>query len=368
METPKLSIIVPVYNGEKHIEYLMESILKTKYRNIEVIFIDDGSTDKSYEICKKFADSNSKISVYRKENGGVASARNLGMHYATGDFISFVDQDDEVSDEMYARMLSRIVQDNSQLVMCGTYRKKNGEKIVFERFTDTVYEKSDINNNLLYPMLFKGFNICVNNNISIYPTIWKCIISRQFMIREKIKFINFVNYEDDLLALIQILLKAERVSTVSEILYFWNTNINSETYKSRYIDKLEEKQKKLMGYINNILKENDVSNKVLEEYMYVLHSRNVLQLLDNLSVLKAKSLKVKINMIKMNESVFFVQTRKKKVNPEKGYVRNTFILALVIKKLLFSAYILNKIVNYIRFFVVKHPQLELLERKMKGDK
>lgn len=368
MNMPKLSIIIPVYNGEKYLQNLIENVSKTTYQNIEVLLIDDGSTDQSYEICKNFAMLNSKIRVYRKKNGGVASARNLGVYYATGEYISFVDQDDEVSNDMYVRMLSRIIKDESQMVMCGTYRKTNENEIVFERFTDEVYEKVDIRNKLLFPMLFKGFNIYCNNEISIYPTIWKCVISKQFIMEENIKFINFVNYEDDLLALIQILLKAERVSTVSEILYYWTTNISSETYKSRYIEDLETKQKKLMGYISSVLKKSNVDDRVLQKYIYVLHSRNVLQLLDNLSALKKQSLKSKIRIIQVNPSINFIQMEKKKILPEKGYVRNRIILTLVIKKLLLSAYAINRVINFVRFFVVKHPHLEMLERKSKGDK
>ena len=90
----KVSIIVPVYNVEKYLPKCIESILNQTYTNLEVILIDDGSTDSSGKICDEYARRDGRIKVIHKENGGNSSARNAGLDCCTGDFLAFVDSDD----------------------------------------------------------------------------------------------------------------------------------------------------------------------------------------------------------------------------------------------------------------------------------
>ena len=157
-ELPKLSVILPVFNGEKYVERTISNLLKSTYQNIELIIIDDGSKDKSLEICKRYSNLDTRVKVYHKENEGVALARNYGLKYATGEYVGFCDQDDEISNKMYQQMMERILMDGSNAALCGTYRKKqNGESVVFEKFRDKIYDKNDIEEKLLLPMLFKGF-------------------------------------------------------------------------------------------------------------------------------------------------------------------------------------------------------------------
>lgn len=86
----KLSIIIPVYNGEKFIAGTIDSILHSTYRNLEILLIDDGSTDDSLALCRKYASSDSRIKVFHKKNGGVAEARNYGLEHATGEYLSLI--------------------------------------------------------------------------------------------------------------------------------------------------------------------------------------------------------------------------------------------------------------------------------------
>ena len=94
MSEPLISVIVPVYNAEKYIEKCVASIRAQTYRNLEIILVDDGSCDRSGELCEAFALEDSRIVVIRKENGGVASARNAGLDAMHGDYVGFVDADD----------------------------------------------------------------------------------------------------------------------------------------------------------------------------------------------------------------------------------------------------------------------------------
>ena len=101
MTYKKISVIVPVYNMEKYLKRCVDSILAQTYTNLEVILVDDGSSDTSLEICDRYAEADSRVKVVHKANGGLSSARNAGLDVATGDYIGFVDSDDYISADMY---------------------------------------------------------------------------------------------------------------------------------------------------------------------------------------------------------------------------------------------------------------------------
>lgn len=363
-----LSIIVPIFNGEKYIENTIRNLLNTSYQNLELLLIDDGSTDNSLAICKKYEKSDSRVKTYHKDNGGIADARNYGLDHATGDYVGFCDQDDEVSPVMYQTMMNRIQRDGSEIAICGCYRKKaNGGKVVFEKYTDNMLFGQEIREKLLFPTLFRGFSEYENKEITLFNTIWKCIISKTFLDENGLRFCSFVDHEDDLLMLINLYLRAKKVSTVSGIFYGWNTNINSETYRrrGRYIDNLEEKQKNLMDYAKKELENNGIGKDIIKKYQYVLCCINALRILDN-AYLSKESLISKMKKLHENESIVYIQSTRHFVLPQKGFVRNTIIISLIRKKCLYAAYFLNRLINAIRYFAEKHCLVEIMERKMKG--
>jgi len=94
---PKISVIVPVYNSERCISKCIESILSQTFNNFELLLVDDGSTDNSCEICTFYSNIDERVKVIKKQNGGVSSARNLGLKNSVGQYISFIDSDDWVS-------------------------------------------------------------------------------------------------------------------------------------------------------------------------------------------------------------------------------------------------------------------------------
>ena len=98
---PKISVIVPVYNTEKYLDRCIQSILAQTYTDFELLLVDDGSTDSSGAICDKYAEQDSRVRVFHKENGGVSSARNQGLDNAKGEWITFVDSDDWVDREFF---------------------------------------------------------------------------------------------------------------------------------------------------------------------------------------------------------------------------------------------------------------------------
>jgi len=108
MEKGLISIIVPVYNSSVFLHECLQSIISQTYTNLEILLVDDGSTDDSLEICKSYAEQDSRIKVFHKENGGVSSTRNFGLRVATGEYIGFVDSDDFISSEMFENLLAEL--------------------------------------------------------------------------------------------------------------------------------------------------------------------------------------------------------------------------------------------------------------------
>lgn len=115
----KISIIIPVYNLEKYIKRTVESVLKQTYTNIEVIIVDDGSSDESWKIIQKIADKDNRVIPIHQENGGVTNARLNGVRHSTGEWIGFVDGDDEIESDMYEILLNNAKRYNADISHCG---------------------------------------------------------------------------------------------------------------------------------------------------------------------------------------------------------------------------------------------------------
>lgn len=138
MKNELISIVVPVYNVEKYLEKCVKSILNQTYKNLEIILVDDGSTDNSGNMCDELAKLDDRIKVYHKENGGLSDARNYGVERATGAYIGFVDSDDYIEKEMYEKLYEAIKKENADVAECNL-------KIVYphgtELFTQEKYYK-----------------------------------------------------------------------------------------------------------------------------------------------------------------------------------------------------------------------------------
>ena len=130
MSTPLISVIVPVYNAEKYLCKCIESIQDQTYSKLEIVLVDDGSTDSSGCICQTYAQKDARIKVIQKANGGQASARNLALDQVSGEYIGFVDADDWLEPDMYERLMKAVEQMDVPLVMCGRYNvdEKKGTK------------------------------------------------------------------------------------------------------------------------------------------------------------------------------------------------------------------------------------------------
>lgn len=119
MNQPLISVIVPIYKAEAYLPKCVESICRQTYENLEIILVDDGSPDRCGQMCDEFAQADSRIRVFHKENGGQSSARNLGLEKMTGEYVGFVDSDDWIEPDMYSHLYGLMTRYNGQIACCG---------------------------------------------------------------------------------------------------------------------------------------------------------------------------------------------------------------------------------------------------------
>ena len=151
-----LSVILPVYNVEKYLRKCIESIKEQTYQNLEIILVDDGSTDDSGKICDEYASGDEGIHVVHTINRGVLAARLVGVERASGEYISFVDPDDWINERMYEKLLQSLEYTHAQIVISGINRYWNKNNI-FEDLPcleEGVYRKEDIENKIIPIMLW----------------------------------------------------------------------------------------------------------------------------------------------------------------------------------------------------------------------
>ena len=130
-----ISVIIPVYNVEKYLNKCVDSVISQTYKDLQIILVDDGSTDRSSKICDEYAKADTRISVIHKQNGGLSSARNAGMEIVEGDYITFLDSDDYVSPTVYEELYKIIKSQDSDSIACTCFRRVDE--------VGNVYKKND---------------------------------------------------------------------------------------------------------------------------------------------------------------------------------------------------------------------------------
>jgi len=190
-KTCLISVIIPVYNVEKYVERCLDSVINQTYKNLEIILIDDGSTDNSGKICDEYVKKDNRIIVVHKENGGVSSARNIGIELANGDYIGFVDSDDYIEKEMYENLFNNLIKYNVDISMCNYYIEKNSKK---------TFHKHDIKDILLINNKAEFFELLNSNYYKGF--LWNKLFKAEVIKKFKLK--NDIHVCEDLLLVSQI--------------------------------------------------------------------------------------------------------------------------------------------------------------------
>lgn len=205
----KISIIIPVYNVEKYINRCLDSIVNQTYKNIEIIIVNDGSTDRSGLICDEYAKRYNNIRVFHKENAGVSSARNLGVDNSSGEYIAFIDPDDYIDKNMYEILHKEIISSKSDIAMCSFFYVKE-DKVIYtgNKEKTIILSKEDV--------LYKYFNRINPFNGSF---LWNKLFRRELF--RNIRLDTRLVIQEDTEVLLRIFDRINSLVYIDRPLYFY---------------------------------------------------------------------------------------------------------------------------------------------------
>lgn len=345
----KVSIITPIFNGEKYIERCINSLINQTYKNIEIIIVNDGSIDNTKEILNKYKDFDSRIKIVNQKNYGQLIARKNGINVSSGDYLMFVDIDDWIEPDTIEKLISYIYQYNADVIKYNYIMepsKKNCK--VFESTENIVINEE--NKNIIYDLLIDTYK---------FNNLWNQIVKKELCIDFK-EHID-LRMGEDFLFNCEIITKSKKIVVVTDTFYHYIVNHESATHKIDY-----NKTKK---NINDVFY---VANKKIQ-YMGKWNLNNItkrvgIKLLDFLTDELFKVYKNRpMNYKELNNiySIIFKQELYKEIiqTIRLKDIKDKKILRIIFKKAILSQNI--KIMNcYILLVKIKETLKNLVKRKM----
>lgn len=204
-----ISVIIPVYKSEKYLNRCVDSVLSQTYSDLEVILVDDGSPDNCGVICEEYKSRDKRVAVIHKSNGGVSSARNAGLDFATGDYVAFVDSDDFIDPTMYDKLLTAMRPDDD-IVMCDFMMYSQG----------TCYPKETIASSADKVTLIRNLLLADVGSGSVYILIKKSLL-------KVLRFPENVRNGEDFWFLLRLFAMVGNVTKICVPLYYYNLDNNN---------------------------------------------------------------------------------------------------------------------------------------------
>ena len=230
-----ITIITPLFNAEKYIKRCIESILNQTYVNIEFIIVNDGSTDRTLEICESYACYDNRIKLLNQKNQGVSVARNIALEQSHGEYIIFVDSDDWVEETFCEKMYNKAIREKADVVIC-EYNN------YYEKTNENCFIKLKKYNN-------RTFNELISDDSTLYGGfIWNKMIRKKII---KKKFNEKIHYYENLLFLLENC-KNVKYSLLNENLYNYCINENSAVHTKKFNIKKNTALEALLNVIDNI--------------------------------------------------------------------------------------------------------------------
>lgn len=234
----KVSIIVPVYNVEKYLNECVDSLLRQTYKNIEIILVDDGSTDSSGKICNQYAEKLPDIiRVIHKQNAGLGFARNSGLDIANGDYVTFIDSDDYADEDLVEALVGAAIEEKADVVIGGFKRVTNSGEIVFrEKYVPEMFERNQVCDRLFMRMLGSS----PKRTDAIRMSVWNALYSMRIIRKHSIKFPSErVFISEDIIFDSDFYPKANRAVLINSEAYNYRVNEQSLTAKYKF-DRFEK--------------------------------------------------------------------------------------------------------------------------------
>lgn len=313
MEQGLVTIVLPIYNVEKYLERCINSVVNQTYKNLEIILVNDGSTDRSPELCEKWVNKDKRIIVIHKENSGAGLARNTGIENAHGEYIYFFDSDDYIDLYTIEKLYNLAKQTQADLVLFGSYKVNEKNKIIKKLIPTTprtIYEGNEIQSILLPEILAADPITKISANLSI--SAWSCFYSTEVIKKTKWKFVSEREYiSEDLYSLLLLYKDIKKIAILKEGLYYYYTNTLSFTQtfrKDRYektkhcydscvelCDKLNYNQEikerlkyrhiaNVLGCLKGIITSNNSKKEKKEMIKYIIHDIHFQNIIYNISL------------------------------------------------------------------------------------
>lgn len=274
-----LSVIVPIYNSEEYLLECVTSIIDQTYKNLEVILVDDGSTDSSGILADELCETDARIKVIHKKNGGILSAKYAGIVDAHGSYITFVDADDWIDLNMYQILIDKMTDSRADLVTSGHFAFcSDGQTVaMYDKYiAEGIYEKSEINDVILPIMLFDGRT----DTWSFDPSTCCKIYCREHLIPilEKVRSKTFYFGEDQVITYLYVL-QAERVCCTHKCFYYHRQRKKNELTPYFITDEFFQKLNELYYFMYGEFKNHehkDILTKQLD-YSFSLHTKRKIE-------------------------------------------------------------------------------------------
>ena len=264
-----VSIIVPVYNAAPYLNQCVDSLTNQTLKEIEIILINDGSTDDSLAVCVALAATDDRIRLIDKLNGGVSEARNDGLRAATGEYVGFVDPDDWVDDDMYEHMLMTLTKADADVCMCNYVKEtKDGTDPVLMKQTGIIEKDAilgDIVANVIAKPSFKS------GETDIMGSVCRLLIKRELLERENIWFDKEVAFMEDLLVCVEAFLKSERIAIDAGAYYHYRVHESSvvNSYKKAFHERQTHAFKKLQSLLEREGKADELAQRLDMRYIII---------------------------------------------------------------------------------------------------
>jgi len=263
---PLISIIVPIYNRQFFLKNCIMSIINQSYRNLEVILVNDGSTDNSLLICKEFANEDSRVKIIDIKNSGVGTARNVGLQNAKGDFIQFVDSDDLITVTMCETLISNQIKYNADIVICGFDNiDKNGNHLFFECSDITICTIEDF---------YDNFGLLLEKNLLRSPV--NKLYKKTIIDENNISFNTSFQIAEDALFNMTYYNYCHKTIVIPDILYYCTVHNETIRLTNRLHDDYFYIQNMFYLNIINLLQEKSAYTKKNKEYIICDYTKIIL--------------------------------------------------------------------------------------------
>ena len=259
MEVYKISMIIPVYNAEQYLKKCVDSVRAQTYGNLEIILVDDGSTDSSGAHCDAYAEKDERIRVVHKENGGLVSAWKAGVKECSGEYVSFLDSDDWINPEMLSEMSAYLTGNEREMVISDYIIERDGgsQEYVWQKLAPGEYGRKEIEKKI-FP--------CLLGQEERYITISRCmkLISKR-LISENGNYTDpAIIVGEDTTIMLPVLLDCQRIVAMDHKAYYHYLYVK-ESMVHKYNEKLTENIRKLIQTTDRILKDKFTGDKLEEQ-------------------------------------------------------------------------------------------------------